>query len=196
MAVAGVFKESERSVALAPLKLDGNADSVSDRDGEASDEARRLSRRLQIGDVNLLLTRSEFRRLTQLTGGDVDEGDLTDVLGLLTGTLADKVEEAIAVANDVVETASSVAVADQTPILKKVARAKKKAAGAADDSAASGGQQEDAGDQASPEPADETQPDPEPEPEPSPSPSEGDTQPQGNEEGGAVLGEDSPLGEI
>lgn len=188
MAVAGVFKESERNVAIAPLKVDEPRASAAAGGSAMSPAVKRLIRRLQIGDVKLVLTKSEYERLAALTGGDVDEAGLNDVLGLLHGALRDKVKEAIAVASDVVQTGSSVAAVDQTPVLKKVTRAKKKAAKASNE-------------QPAPKPSNEqepkSEPSPEDEPEPSPSPSEGDTNEGGNGEEGPLIGEgegDGPLG--
>lgn len=185
MAVAGVFKESERNVAIAPLKVDEPTGSTATDGSAMSPAVKKLIRRLQIGDVKLVLTKNEYQRLAALTGGDVDEAGLNDVLGLLHGALRDKVTEAIAVASDVVQTGSSVAAVDQTPVLKKVTRAKKKATKASNE-------------QPAPKPSNEQEPDSEPtpqdEPEPSPSPSEGDTNEGGNEEGPLIGEGDSPLG--
>ena len=193
MAVAGVFKESERNVAIAPLKLNEQRKSGNARtSGGSSPAVQRLMRRLQIGDVKLVLTKSEYQRLAQLTGGDVDEAGLTDVLDLLSGTLHDKVSEAIAVASDVVEAGSSVATSDQTPVLRKVTRAKKKAAKAADEQPAPADQQPAEEEQNPPQPTPEEE-----EPQPSPSPSEeGDTNETGGEEesGTIVGGHDDDLG--
>ena len=191
MAVAGVFKESERNVSIAPLKVDGQRDSARLAGRGDSSGVKALMRRLQIGDVKLVLTKSEYQRLAALTDGAVDESDLTDVLGLLSGTLRDKVSEAIAVASDVVEGGSSVAATDQTPVLKKIARAKKRsAAKASQEQPAPADEQQSDEEQASPQPTPEEE-----EPEPSPSPSEGDNEGGGEEEeGGALLGGDDELG--
>lgn len=190
MAVAGVFKESERSVSIAPLRVDGA------RDAADLGKARHLSgikssmRRLLIGDVNVVLTKSEYKRLTALTGGAVDEADLTDVLDLLSGTLHDKLSEAIAVASDVVKDGTSVATIDQTPALRKIARAKKKTeAKTSNEQSPAAEEQPSDEEQASPQPAPEEE-----EPEPSPSPSEDDNEGGGEEEGGGLLGGDDRLG--
>lgn len=184
MAVAGVFKESERNVAIAPLKVDGRRGSQAAAGSAASPAVQRMMRRLQIGDVKLVLTKSEYQRLAALTDGDVNEGDLTDVLGLLSGTLRDKVSEAMAIASEVVETASSVAATDQTPVLRKVTRTKRKAAKAQEETASA--EQQPSDDEESADPSSQEE-----DPEPSPSPSEGDTNEGGSEEGGAsILGDD------
>jgi len=188
MAVAGVFKESERNVSIAPLKVDGRSASSPAAGKNVSPEVQRMMRRLQIGDVELVLTKSEYQRLAALTDGDVNESDLTDVLGLLSGTLHDKVSEAIAVASDVVDTASSVAATDQTPVLKKLTRSKRRAAKAANEEPAPAEQQ----------PSEEEPPASEPtpkeeKPEPSPSPSEGDSGENGEEEGATILGDNDGL---
>ena len=191
MAVAGVFKESERNVSIAPLKIDGRRTArAGAKSADVSPAIKNLMRRLQIGDVKLVLTKNEYQRLAALTGGDVDEEGLTDVLDMLRGDLHDKVSEVIALASDVVETGSSVAAVDQTPVLKKVVRAKKKTAKAAsNEQPAPADQQQPADEQQNPEPT----PDEE-EPQPSPSPSEEGDGNGGEEEGGTVLGEDGGLG--
>lgn len=186
MAVAGVFKESERNVAIAPLKIDGRRGAgVGARGSDVSPTVKNLMRRLQIGDVRLVLTKNEYQRLAALTGGDVDEEGLTDVLDMLSGDLHDKVSEVIALASDVIETGSSVATIDQTPVLRKVTRAKKRAAKAANEQPPPADQQP-ADDQENPQPTPEEE-----EPEPSPSPSEGDSnETGGEEEGGTIIGGD------
>ena len=190
MAVAGVFKESERNVSIAPLKVDGRRNAARVPGAGDPSGVKALMRRLQIGDVKLVLTKSEYQRLAALTDGAVNEADLTDVLGLLSGTLRDKVSEAIAVASDVVDAGNSVAAIDQTPVLKKIARAKKRtAAKASQDQPAPADEQPAEDQQASPQPSPEEE-----EPEPSPSPSEGDSEGGGEEEGGALLGDGDHLG--
>lgn len=170
MAVAGALKDRDRveDTDFARLRTGGASGSARDSQNRVSPEVRRLIRKLQIGDVKLVLTQGEYRTLTQLTGGDVDEAGLNDVIGLLSGSLAQKVEQAIAVATHTAGTAVSSLGVEPAPLAKKVKRAKKKATKAEA--------------QGSPPPEDNQEPAPEPaeEEEPEPSPSgeeekEGDT---------------------
>ncbi len=157
MAVAGVFEDRDQRRALAPLRTNGSARSPLAAGAETNPAVQRLIRRLQIGDVKLVLTAGEYRRLTALTGGDVDEAGLNDVLGLLTGTLAQKVEQAMTAASDVVDTASSTLAVEAAPVMKKVARAKKKADKQTSEEAPSqdegSGQSADHGSDSEPEPS-------------------------------------------
>ncbi|MDP9068688.1 MAG: hypothetical protein M3N53_10155 [Actinomycetota bacterium] len=127
MAVAGAFDDRDQARALAPLRRNAAGAARIGADGRRSPAAQRLIRRLQIGNVKLVLTADEYRRLTALTGGDVDQAGLNDVLGLLTGALAQKVEQAMTAASDVVDTAESTLAIDAAPAVKKVNRVKKKA---------------------------------------------------------------------
>ncbi len=127
MAVAGAFDDRDRARALAPLRRSAGGAARMGADAGRSAAVQRLVRRLQIGNVKLVLTADEYRRLTALTGGDVDQAGLNDVLGLLTGALAEKVEQAMTAASDVVGTAESTLAIDAAPAVKKVGRAKKKA---------------------------------------------------------------------
>lgn len=128
MAVAGAFNERERTEAVAPLRVDAQ-DGAVDRDRQASlsAPARRLMRRLQIGNVNLVLTQGEFRMLRELTGGSVDEEGLHDVMSLLPRALAEKVQEVMTLATDTVNSPESVLEIEPTPDVKRISKAKKKA---------------------------------------------------------------------
>ncbi len=187
MAVAGAFQEKSQTKVLAPLKLSNR------RDASPAGEARKLSlaarrqvRRLQIGNVQLVLTKNEFQRLAQLTGGDLDQADLDQVLALLSGSLAQKVEEAMTAASEVVASAASSAPVDPTPALKKLTRAKKKAVKPASEPSPASEDQEsqDAQDPEGSNPS----PQPEPEPKPSPSETEEGDSGEGEEEGTVIPG--------
>ena len=60
----------------------------------------RSMRRLRIGDVHLVLTKSQFAKLRALTGGgSIDETGLRDLLSVLPQSLADRLSEAIGAAS-------------------------------------------------------------------------------------------------
>lgn len=182
MAVAGALQDREKAEdpEFARLRTNSAAQAGDNSRSGVSSAVRKLIRRLQIGDVKLVLTAHEYRTLTKLTGGDVDEAGLNDVVGLLSGSLADKVEQAIAVASDTANSTVSSLAVEPAPTIKKVAKAKKRATKPAS--------------QQSPPPEDDQQPASEPaddeEPKPSPSPSERDEDGDGAEdpEGSGQLG--------
>ncbi|HJR46453.1 MAG TPA: hypothetical protein VJ927_12705 [Actinomycetota bacterium] len=175
MAVAGAFDDGANETALAPLEIASRA-RASDRDRvPVSPSVRRLIRRLSIGGVNLVLTEKQYRRLSALTGGTVNEAGLTDVVGLLNGALADKVQEVIDVAAATVDTTTSTLAVEPVPEVRRVERTKKKAERSADDTQPA----DQPGDDDDPAP----QPDPDPEPEPSPSEEEGDESGESEGEG-------------
>ena len=179
MAVAGAFQDRERAgdPQFARLRTSGGAASASASDERLSPAVRRLVRRLQIGDVKLVLTAGEYRKLTKLTGGNVDEAGLTNVIGLLSGSLAQKVEQAIAVASDTAGSAASSLAVESAPLTKKINRTKKRATKPAAQQSPSDNEQ-----QPSPPPAEEE------ESEPDPSPSEGEKDGDGSEEPGEPEG--------
>ena len=186
MAVAGALKDRERGESLAPLKIAGEK-----RDVEVagavplSRPAQRLMRRLQIGNVNLVLTQKEFRMLKQLTGGSVDEQGLTDVVGMLPSALAKKVQDVIDLAGATVESAAETTLeVKPTPVVKKIVRTKKKAQEPAREETQ---ESEPPADEA---PSDDTSPSPDEGGDSSGSEEEGDT--GGNEGGeGSII----PLGD-
>lgn len=172
MAVAGALGGGGGETALAPLDLSSRGRAFGSGDGTVSPAVSRLIRRLRIGGVHLVLTEKQYQRLSALTGGDVDRAGLTDVVGLLNGALADKVQEAIDVASTTLDAATSSLAVDEAPVLRKVQRTKKRAAETTEAS------------QEQTQPADEPAEEPAPEPEPSPSESEdkeGDGAAGGNE---------------
>ncbi len=129
MAVAGALKERHHTEAVAPLVVDDAARVASvDDAAPLAPSARRLMRRLQIGNVNLVLTQGEFRMLKELTGGSVDEKGLSEVMGLLPAALAEKVQQVMTLANESVTTGAATLAVEPTPLVKKVAKAKKKVA--------------------------------------------------------------------
>lgn len=184
MAVAGALNEDGTEAALAPLKASTRSRPVRSDDGGVSPAVSRLIRRLRIGGVNLVLTQKQYRRLSALTGGEVDQAGLSDVVGLLSGALADKVQEVIDVASTTVDSATSSLAVDEAPVLRKVQRAKKKTGNTAEAS------QEET--ESAEEPADESAPEPEPEPQPSPSET-GDEEGDGSSGGTGSEGESGTL---
>ena len=166
MAVASALQDRDKveEPRFARLRTNDAAAAAEESRKGISRSVRRLVRRLQIGDVKLVLTAGEYRTLTQLTGGDVDEAGLNDVVALLSGTLADKVERAIAVASDTADTVASSLAIEPGQAVKKMNRAKKRATKPADQQTPPADESQEPAEQ----PADEN----EQEPEPSPSPSE------------------------
>lgn len=136
--------------------------------------SRKSLRRLRIGEVDVMLTKSQFQRLKALTGGgDIHQDALDEILRLLPAPLAMQIEEAITVAQaEVGEVSTKLEnVALEAP---RVESKKKRASKAADDA------------------SEDTESDPEPTPDPTPEPSESDDDKQGGskEEGGDNKGEE------
>lgn len=115
--------------------------------------SRRSLRRLNIGNVKVLLTKSQFERLKQLTGGgDISEDSLDELLAILPAPLAQRIEEALAVAQAEVDEVSTTLenVAIEAP---KVDKKKKRAARAAEQAAEENEAEPQPSEQASPEPS-------------------------------------------
>ncbi|MFP5351544.1 MAG: hypothetical protein ACLGIB_03155 [Actinomycetota bacterium] len=157
MAVAGALKDRDRAETLAPLRVrDQQGDLRASSAAPLSGSARSLMRRLQIGDINLVLTQKQFRMLKELTGGSVDEQDLTDVVGLLPSALAEKVQDVIDLADSTLETSPEPTLeTTPAPVIRKIERAKKKADEAAREETDETGGSEQPADEDSPSPSDE-----------------------------------------
>ena len=85
-------------------------------------------RRVNIGRVQLLLSRSEIRTIRELAGGSVNESGLQDLISLLPDLLAEKVQEAFVAASEAVEEAQeTVKVADLAAELRAQRRKARKA---------------------------------------------------------------------
>ena len=154
MAVAGFLRDRAEAIAGSPD--DGSAATqIAQANVTDSRVERKAMRRLRVGDVDVLLTKSQFKTLRELTGGgDIDTASLADLLSVLPDPLATQIEEAITVAESEVTTAQGdveTVLADPGRAIERKKRAARKAAAET--------QQE--------EPA--TQPQDEPTPEPSPS---------------------------
>ena len=175
MAVAGLLRDLTQE-----SSDDGQGDSVRLANGETGAATGHISRkslrRLNIGDVKVLLTKSQFARLKQLTGGgDISEDALDELLSNLPPTLAQQIQEALVVAQteaaDVSSTLENVAI-EAPKIDRKKRRAAKAAAPAAENK------------EAQPEPSQE------PTPEPSESGNDQGSSQQQEEGGGDNKGEE------
>ena len=169
MAVAGFFRDRAEAVSR-PNGDPGKR--LAMRDGAGIEEGGKKLRRLSIGDVDVLLTKEQFKTLKELTDGTIDTEGLESFLDALPGALATQIEHAITVAEgtaDVAEAEVTAVVAAPEKSLIRKKRAARKAAAEAQ-------QQE--------------QTDPEEESTPEPTPSDNDEQPkdedtsEGQEEGG------------
>ena len=134
MAVAGFLRDRAAEVSRPQ-------DRVAERGGAARtakvasvrERERRPMRRLRIGDVDLMLTASQFQTLKQLTGGaDLDTDGLRSLLDVLPGALADRINQAITVAEGQVAStkntaATVVAATPEKPSIRKKRAAKKAA---------------------------------------------------------------------
>ena len=170
MAVAGFLRDRAEAISRAPEEASPIASAQAKNAAQAAD--RKDLRRVSIGDVDLLLTKSQFKALKELTGGgSIDNAGLADLLSVLPDPLADRIEEAITVAETEVTTAQGeveTVLTDPGKALERKKRAARKAAAAA-------AAEEEASQ------ADEQEPTPEP------SPSDDDQKPQ--DDGGDSSGE-------
>ena len=135
MAVAGFLRDRAESISRPEDNRVDRAAAAVARDGSVARSDRRSMRRLRIGDVDLLLTKSQFKTLKELTGGaDIDTAGLQDLLSALPGGLADRIEEAITVADAEVGAAQAdvetIAAATDRTIARRKRAAKKAAADA------------------------------------------------------------------
>jgi hypothetical protein len=141
MAVAGFLRDRAEAVSRPQ---EGNGDgspAVRGKKVIAAAKDRQTMRRLRIGDVDLLLTRSQFKTLRELTGGAaIDTDGLHALLSSLPAPLADRIEEAITVADAQVESVETevetVAAAVDKTVLRKKRAAKRAAAEAREEEAA------------------------------------------------------------
>ena len=171
MAVAGFLRDRAEAVSRPnDDKASGLSSSIAKATATSPAEQKRL-RRLRIGDVDLLLTKSQFKTLRELTGGgDIDADGLEELLNALPAPLADRIEEAIDVAEAEVATTESeteavLAAADKT-IAKKKRAARRAAAQAAQEEEEQAAEAEN-----------------EPTPEPTPSDQNNEQQEEGGDSG-------------
>lgn len=168
MAVAGFFRDRAEAVSR-PNGDPGTR--LAMRDGAGVEDGSRKMRRLSIGDVDVLLTKQQFKTLKELTDGNLDSEGLENFLDALPGALASQIEQAITVAEGTAveaetEVQNVVATSEKSLIRKK--RAARKAAAEAQ-------QQEQ------PEPEEESTPEPTPSDDEEP---KGEDNSGGEEEGG------------
>ncbi|HET7483141.1 MAG TPA: hypothetical protein VFK89_09810 [Actinomycetota bacterium] len=96
MAVAGFFRDRAVTEPRPVVRAEGAPQRVSQQAVAPDKQLRRL----RIGDVHLMLTKSQFQRLKALTGGgSIDASGLSELLNVLPGPLADKLQEAIGAAS-------------------------------------------------------------------------------------------------
>ncbi len=143
---SGLLSFSAAGMALASLLRERAAELAQVASGAKESDDRVLSTRLaaqrardnklrpvRIGRLKLMLSAAELRTIRELAGGTVDESGLQELISLLPRQLAEKVQEAVVVANDVAEeTQDAVAISDvpsiKTRLKRKARQAKAEAA--------------------------------------------------------------------
>ena len=170
MAVAGFLRDRAEAIADSPEDARSRIAEFAEARNEALRADQKTMRRLRIAGVDLLLTKSQFKTLRELTGGgSIDSAGLADLLSVLPQPLADRIEEAITVADAEMTAAQGdveTVLADPGKAIDRKKRAAKKA-------------EEEAQQEAS---------QPEGNPTPEPSPSDNETPPEddgGDSEGGS-----------
>ena len=133
MAVAGFLRDRAEAIARPNDEGATRLAAATTKQGRDLEQDRKLGmRRLRIGQVDVLLTKSQFERLRELTGGGSSSlAELEELLTVLPGPLANQIQEAITVAEGEVaaaetEVESTVAQVEKSVIKKK--RAAKRAA--------------------------------------------------------------------
>ena len=158
MAVAGFLRDRAEAVSRPHDDSADGSPTSRGRKVAASVKDRPAMRRLRIGDVDLLLTKSQFKTLKALTGGAAIGTDgLHALLSSLPDPLADRIEEAITVADTQVESTETeietvAAAVDKTMLRKK--RAAKRAAAEAREEEAAAAEEEEATPEPTPSPED------------------------------------------
>jgi hypothetical protein len=159
MAVANFLRDRQQQ-SRDLIQTDAVRLATTDGPAAASGHINRKNLRgLRIGDVKVMLTKAEMAQIKELTGGgDLDEAGLESLLSALPQPLADRIAEAITVAQ------TEVAVAEEEietiVAAQKLERKKRRAARAAE--ASDSEQQEPADEQPSPTPSDSPEPKDEP----------------------------------
>ncbi|MDQ3941421.1 MAG: hypothetical protein M3238_08735 [Actinomycetota bacterium] len=172
MAIAGFLRD--RAEASRQLE---NRDAVRLAFGNPAAATGHIDRNelrgVRIGDVRVMLTESQFARLKEITGGGaIDQDGLQELLNLLPQPLADRLQEAIIVAQAEVEDVGTKVDAVEVNLAKVERRQRRQARAAR---------------QASEAEADEAQPDEEEQPTPDPTPSDNEDEESSSnqeEEGG------------
>ena len=134
MALAGLVRDRAEEFANVQVASRGRAKGVAQREAApAQAQNKKKLRRVNIGDVKLLLSASELRTLRELAGGSVDESGLQDLIEYLPTYLAEKVEKAIVVAAETTEeVVETVQVADLADLKAERRKARKAAAAKAE----------------------------------------------------------------
>ena len=132
MAVAGFLRDRAQA-SSGPNEGTAIAGSAAQVEAMALARSDGKSRRLRIGDVKVLLTKNQFKALKELTGGGgIDSEGLEDLLNALPATLANRIQEAISVAEAEVAAANAkveaVLAAPEKSVLRKKRAARKAAA--------------------------------------------------------------------
>ena len=180
MAVAGFLQDRAEATRAASSARALDTYAVANAPRTDSPKPKTRVKKVDIGGVKLVLTAAEFRQLAEATqGGDVDEGNLESLMSLLRGTLAQKVEDAIAAASGTVqETVGKIESVEETVLAQATGRKARRAAKSTDETAT----------------AKKDQPK-EPDPEPSESPDSGSSNDGGGDGGPQNESEDLPLPE-
>jgi hypothetical protein len=134
MALAGLVRDRAEEFANVQVASGRGAKGGSQRKAAPTQaQNKKKLRRVNIGDVKLLLSASELRTIRELAGGSVDESRLEDLIEYLPTYLADKVEKAIVVAAETTEeVVETVQVADLADLKAERRRARKAAAAKAE----------------------------------------------------------------
>ena len=152
MAVAGFFRE--RAVTNSRPALQA-AEAGAPTSPNIKVDRQNL-RRLRIGDVHFMLTKSQFLKLRELTGGgSIDETGLRDLLNSLPPTLADRLSEAIGVASAEVEDVTTTLETVAAETMKELPKHKHAARAAATSDEAEDASSDDASPEPEPSPSDQ-----------------------------------------
>jgi hypothetical protein len=180
MAVAGFLQDRAEATRAAQSARAADTYAVASTPRTDSSKPKMKVKRVRVGGVKLVLTAEEFRQLAEATQrGDVDEGNLESLMSLLRGTLAQKVEDAIAAASGTVqETIGKVETVEETVLAQATGRKARRVARSTDET----------------ETAKKDQPK-EPDPEPSESPDTGSSNDDDGDGGPQNESEDLPLPE-
>jgi hypothetical protein len=178
MAVAGFLQDRAEATRAAPSARALETYAVASAPGATNAPTPKVRvKRVHIGGVKLVLTAKEFRQLEAATrGGDVHEGNLESLFSLLRGTLAHKLQDAIAAASGTVQ--ETVGKVEETILAQATGRKARRAARSTNETAT----------------AKKDQPK-EPEPEPSESPDAGSSNDDDGDGGPQNESEDLPLPE-
>ena len=146
MAVAGFLRDRAESIS-GPQDQEGTRMAAVADGNAAAGAGTSTARRLRIGDVDVLLTKAQFKKLRTLTGGgNIDAESLEELLNILPAPLATRIKEAMVVADTGVQTAEASAETVLASVEKTVERRKRAAKQAAAE------QEQAAEDEATPEP--------------------------------------------